>query len=400
MTLERRVLFLSSFNPLQTTNGAALRAMQMLKFLQRRYRVDLVFEGRRDTETTIPPLPGIERVVTVPPSPRYRSLLAPFSALPYHHAMMDQGGFSSVCRNLAEERGYMFVWLNKSWLYPAVRHALPDTPVFLEQHAAEYDVWENLARNDPRWFVRWYSRFNGRKVDAFEKRIYPDLAGAICISPADLATTLAHYPRIPLLAVPMGIDCGYYRTSPRSAPDPYTLVFSGNDATRNAVAMRRYVMRIAPLLRSESTSFRLLWVGKVDFTRHDFLPDPAVEVTGSVEHVPVYFDRGAIFIAPFDMGEGVKVKIVEALAMGKVIVSTRMGIRGLDLDGLPFVRVADDDHDFARSILDLAKDPNLPDLALAAQRYAEKNFEFDKVMAPLQEFIATALVTFRKRRAR
>lgn len=398
MTPGERVLFLSSFNPFRTTSGAAIRAMQMLKFLGRRYRVDVVFEGPGAAAAANAPPLGIERVATVPASSRSRRFLAPFSALPYHHAIVDQKGFASAIRHLAAAGEYEFVWLTKSWLYPAVRSALPDAPLFLEQQAAEHDVWENLARNDPRWYLRWYSRWNGWKVSSYEKRVYPDLAGAICISRADLATTREHYPRIPLLAVPVGVDCGYYRARSRSAPDPRLLLFSGNDATRNALAMQRYVTRIAPILRSASAPFRLLWIGEVDVSLHDFLPDPAVEVTGYVEHVPAYFDRGAIFIAPFDMGEGVKIKIVEALAMGKVVVATRMGVRGLGLDGLSFVRVADDDEGFARAILDLARAPELADLAAAARRHAEEFFEFEKVMLHLPGFIETSLTAFLRRR--
>jgi glycosyltransferase involved in cell wall biosynthesis len=303
---------------------------------------------------------------------------------------MDQGGFADAIHARAAHRQYAFVWMIKTWLYPGIRKALPGVPIFLEQQAAERDVWENLARNDSRWHVRLYSRWNGAKVLAFERRIYLDLVGVVSISAADAAVTRETYPPVPLIAVPMGVDCEYYRPS-RFDSDPRVLLFSGGDATRNVQAIRRFVMGIAPRLRTSDPGYRLLWIGRVDPARHDFLPHEAVEITGYVEHVHEHFDRGAIFVAPFDMGEGVKVKIVEALAMGKLIVSTRMGVRGLELEGLPFVRIVDDDEAFARAILDFTGDPRRTELAREARQHAVEHFECEKVLRCLPAFIAEAL---------
>jgi glycosyltransferase involved in cell wall biosynthesis len=136
----------------------------------------------------------------------------------------------------------------------------------------------------------------------------------------------------------------------------------------------------------------------VDPARHDFLPHDLVELTGYVEHVQEHFDRGAILIAPFEMGEGVKIKIMEALAMGKLIVSTRIGIRGIGIEGLPFVRLADDDEGFAKAILDFASDPRRGELAAAARRYAVEHFDCQKVLAPLPAFIGRSLEAWRARR--
>jgi polysaccharide biosynthesis protein PslH len=395
---ESRVLFVSNFSPFLATNGAAIRGRQMLRFLESRYQVDVIFEDEESMKVARQPLHlDMGQVATVPRPSLFRRLAAPLSMLPYHHAAMNQREFAITIRGLAGHGGYAFVWMNKSWLYPAIRAALPYTPVFIEQHAAERDVWENLTRNDPRWYVRLYSRWNGKKVLAYERAIYPDLAGAVSISAADAEVTKETYPRVPLIAIPVGLDLGYYRPS-AAMPDPHTLLFAGNDATRNTEAVRRFVTRISRHLHAADPAFRLLWIGKVDPARHDFLPHDLVELTGYVEHVQEHFDRGAILIAPFEMGEGVKIKIMEALAMGKLIVSTRIGIRGIGIEGLPFVRLADDDEGFAKAILDFASDPRRGELAAAARRYAVKHFDCQKVLAPLPAFIGRSLEAWRARR--
>lgn len=395
---DNRVLFISSFSPLCATSGAVIRARQMLEYLGARYRVDVLFEGMQEERSGGHPLSAnLNDVVSVPQASRWKRLAAHFSALPYHHATMNQKGFSAAIRALAASREYAFAWMTKSWLYPAIRKALPVVPIFIEQQAAERDVWENLSKNDPRLFVRFYSRWNGAKVIAYERCIYPDLAGAISISEADAEITRGMYPPIPLIAVPMGVDCEYYRPS-SAISDPHILLFSGSDVTRNAEAVRRFVTRIEPLLRKSDTGYRLLWIGNVDTTRHAFLPNESVALTGFVEHVQEYFDLGAIFIAPFDMGEGVKVKIVEALAMGKLIVSTCIGVRGLALEGLPFVRVADDDKGFAKAILDFSRDPRRTELAKEARWYAVEHFSCHKAVECLPAFIDAALDDYHQRR--
>lgn len=393
-----RVLFVSSFSPLCATSGAAIRARQMLEFLGVRYRVDVLFEGGQEDRIGGHSLSvELGEVVSVHRASRWKRLAAPFAALPHHHAIMDQKQFAAAIRGLAASRDYAFVWMTKSWLYPAIRKALPVVPIFIEQQAAELDVWKNLSHNDPRCFVRLYSRWNGAKVIAYERSIYPDLTGAISISDADAEITRGIYPPIPLIAVPMGVDCEYYRPS-SAISDPHILLFSGSDATRNAEAVRRFVTRIEPLLRKSDAGYRLLWIGKVDAARHDYLPNESVILTGFVEHVQKHFDLGAIFIAPFDMGEGVKVKIVEALAMGKLIVTTAIGVRGLALEGLPFVRVVDDDEGFAKAILDYSCDSRRTELAKEARQHAVEHFSCHKAVERLPVFIEAALDNYHQRR--
>ena len=166
-----------------------------------------------------------------------------------------------------------------------------------------------------------------------------------------------------------------------------TLLFSGTGVTRNVAAMKRLVQRIMPLVHQRLPAMRLLWIGNVDRSRHSFLRQSWIETSGFVPHSPPLFDQGAIYVAPFDMGEGMKTKIVEAMAMGKAIVATPVGVTGVETAGLPFLKVCLTDQQFADAIFEFRQRPDLAALGLLARQHARARYEWDSVLAPLGPFL-------------
>jgi glycosyltransferase involved in cell wall biosynthesis len=382
------LLFISSSSPLSPFSGYAYRAHGMLQWLIKHFSIDLVFEGDvKEIEKSFIPIKHFNHIEVVPP---FRSLSHVIKAivgnLPYHHTLFSHPFMSSAVRKLLNKKQYGLIWLNKSVHYPIIP-INNQVPIIIDQHAAEPIVWDNLIVNDPRWYAKPFFIWNKSKVLRYDRMVYDRVAGIICISELDATTTKKFYPESNTIVIPQGVDQNYYKPSINAAPDVNQILFSGTGALRNVQAARFFVDDIMPLLQKHNSEFHFLWIGNVKREKHAFLNKDWIKTTGFVEHTPPYFDLGKIYVAPFNMGEGMKTKIIEAMSMGTVVVSTPVGVQGIKVDGLPFIKVCSDPVNFAKAVLEFRESPDLHRLGALAREYTLKNYAWDAVLKPLGPFI-------------
>lgn len=389
----KRLLFVANVSPLQPFSGFAYRALGFLQWLVERFRVTLVFEGQSaDLAQSFIPLDRFEDIRIAPPSrshmPKIRGL---FGLMPYHHAVSCHQGMLATIESAMQARPYDLIWLNKSVHFPAFEGRRDLPPLIIDQHAAETMVWDNLIRNDPRRYARLFFIYNKYRVLRYEDLVYRRISGVLCISKSDQEITNRLYPQTKTICIPQGVDIDYYRPESSAQADPDTLLFSGTGAVRNLEAIKTLISSIMPLVHRSHPNLRLLWIGSVNRQDHPFLDIPWVETTGFVPHTPPFFKHGMIYVSPFTMGEGMKTKIVEAMAMGKVIVSTPLGVCGIETEGLPFIRVCPDPQSFAEAIVNFRTDANLAELGVKARAHAVERYSWDLVLEPLASFIEECL---------
>jgi glycosyltransferase involved in cell wall biosynthesis len=385
----KSILFLSQVQPLAPFSGFAYRTCGILKWLVERYSVDVVFLGdQEEIKSTFIPLEqfGSVKAMSTKLSIMNR-LMAIVGPLPYHHVINSPISLKKLVQQQLSSANYDLIWLNKTVQFPILESLKNLPPLLVDQHAEETSVWDNLINHDPRRHIRMYSKFNKFRDLSYTRKAYSRVAGVLAISERDFEVTRSLYPGTKLIYIPQGVDPNYYAPNIMQEQCPEILLFSGTGAIRNVQAVRHFVENIMPTIHRSHPNTRLCWIGNVELSRWAFLERPWIEVTGFVDHVPPYFNQGMIYVSPFDMGEGMKTKIIEALSMGKVVVATPTGISGLRIDSLPFIRVCENDDDFAEAVLEFMTLPQLCELGALARRYAMENFSWDHILAPLEPFI-------------
>ena len=388
MKQRKRVLYLSPVLPLNAYSGFQYRAIETLRYLAQRYEVDLLTCGPNapSPEPCTFDLQLLRRWKVVPEPGR--STLGELARLchadPVHVQIYSQPETIDTVKQWVSESRYDAIFMNRTFQYRAI-DAIPPSmrpPVIVDQHAAETDVWENLVRNHPKTLFRLYARLNAPKVARFERRVYRELRGAISITERDRAITERLHPATALVMIPQGIDTTEYLPCNDPEYDYRTLLFSGTAATRNVDAMRWFAEQVFPRVRAAIPEAKVLWIGNVTYEHVPFLAgDSAYKLTGFVDKTPPYFNKGLVFIAPFRMGEGMKTKIVEALAMGRMVVSTSMGVQGVETDGLPYVRIEDDPVRFADAIIEFLEKREWAEAqAGKARAFAVDKYAWEKIL--------------------
>jgi polysaccharide biosynthesis protein PslH len=188
------------------------------------------------------------------------------------------------------------------------------------------------------------------------------------------------------VVVPNGVDLDYFR--PSTAPvDPHTLVFNATLRYRpNVDAAHHLVEEIWPMVVAQRPDARLYIVGQASDAQARRLGRAGVVVTGEVPDVRPYLERAAVVAVPVRIGGGTRLKVVEALAMGKAIVSTRLGCEGLAVRDTEHLLIADDAHTFADRIVELFDDPAAGQaLGSAGRQLAEAKYSWTQATGTLEE---------------
>jgi glycosyltransferase involved in cell wall biosynthesis len=234
----------------------------------------------------------------------------------------------------------------------------------LDEHNIEYDIVTRTADAASSTLRRAYSAIEWRKVRREERHAWSHLDGCTLTSARDQEMLLADEPAARTAVVPNGVDLEFFRPSHGGlqvgADGPRTLLFFGAiDYYPNTDAVLFFLRDVLPRLTARYPQLRLCVVGRKPPESIVAQRGANVEVTGVVEDVRPWIDRADVVIVPLRIGGGTRLKILEAMGMGKAIVSTTLGAEGLDVVPDRDLLVANDAESFVDQVGRLLDDPAL-----------------------------------------
>ena len=179
-----------------------------------------------------------------------------------------------------------------------------------------------------------------------------------------------------VFVVPNGVDTSYFVPS-ATVPEPGALLFTGRmDYEPNVDAVCYFVEQILPLVRREIGGAKLHIVGTSPTPRVSALASDAVVVHGRVDDIREHQWRAEVVVVPIRAGGGTRLKVLEAAASGKAMVSTSLGVEGLPLHAGDAVMIADAPGEFAAAVVALLRDPGRRQRLGMTARAAALHFEW------------------------
>lgn len=370
--------------------GGRLRSIHILSELSRAHRVTLLTtHAPNDNGDALNDLlPQCERIVSFPhAAPKYRSPGFPFvllrswvSALPVDLYKYRVPALRKEAVRLLESGEFDLCVADFLSAVPNVPLRGP-VPVIFFAHNVEHMIWKRLCDNDDSPWRRALLEIELRKMRRYESLAsrYADLT--IAVSPEDRDLLSANAPGSDACTVPTGVDVSYF--SPNGIKEsPAELVFTGSmDWHPNEDAILYFIERILPAVRHEVPRASLTVVGRNPSRRlRHAAKAAAVQVTGTVDDIRPYVAEATVYVVPLRIGGGTRLKIFEALAMGKAVVSTTVGAEGLPLDDERHFLRADDPAEFSRAVVALLKDPERRKrLGAAGRRLVAERYSWSHV---------------------
>jgi glycosyltransferase involved in cell wall biosynthesis len=198
------------------------------------------------------------------------------------------------------------------------------------------------------------------KMARYERRALPKFHHVIAVSEHDRQQMLAMSPQCAISVVPTGVDTQQYAVAPPATADPPRIIFTGSmDWEPNIDATVYFCQEVFPRVRAEFPSAQFRIVGRNPHTRVKQLTCDSIKVTGTVPSVSEYLRDATLVVVPLRIGGGTRLKIFEAMAMGKAVISTSIGAEGLDVQSGRDLILADDAAAFAEAIVLLLRDAAL-----------------------------------------
>ncbi|MCI0590548.1 MAG: glycosyltransferase family 4 protein [Gammaproteobacteria bacterium] len=378
-----RVLVLDEEFPYPTNNGKRTRSFNLYRRLAGQFQIRYVGYGEDGSAAAkVLRAEGIEPVsvrARVPPKQGpgfYLRLLANLlSPLPY----IVTSHYSQVYRDVVEHNLARFrpdLVLYEWTPYAIYAKGLSPVKKLVSAHNVEADIWQRYYENETNLLRRWYIREQWRKVERFEQAALGWVDGAMAVSDLDCARLAQVCPGLRMTVIPNGVDLDYFR-SLRQPDQRRHLVFTGSmDWRPNQDAARYFIREILPLLRQTRPDLECTFVGRSPPADIQGLAEvPGVHITGTVDDVRPYVGRAAVYVVPLRIGGGSRLKILEALAMGRAVVSTTVGAEGLDVVHDKHLLLADDPRTFADSVLWLIDDQQrCRNLSTEGRRLVEQHY--------------------------
>ena len=278
------------------------------------------------------------------------------SSLPYAVEKYLSPEFGRV---IAREQGKADVVVC-DFLFPSVN--LPDRlsrPSVLFQHNVEALIWRRHVEAQTNGVKRLFFREQWRRMTVFEQQACHKFDTIVSVSSHERIMMEQEYGAPLVREIPTGVDTEYFRPSGSVKPAPYHLVFSGSmDWLPNDDAMRYFVRQVLPRIRTSCPTVTLTIVGRNPFPSIRALSraDPSIRVTGRVEDVRPHLEEASVYVIPLRIGGGTRLKVFEAMAMEKAIVSTSIGVEGLPITNGTDAVVADEPDIFADAVVRLLRD--------------------------------------------
>ncbi len=408
-----RILILTPQLPYPPHQGTTLRNFNLIAGLARRHDIDLQCFARPGSDLEhIQPLRNVCRRIDVLTQPtrtlRQRLWTTLASPRPDMAHRLASTAFQTRLQETLQAHRYEVIELEGIEMAPylpaILDHANRSPPrplIVFDDHNAEYLLQKRVFEADigrpRRWPGALYSWIQWHKLKRYEAWVCRTVDAVAAVSDQDATTLRELAPQMKNIAVvPNGVDIAAYTSFTLQTPilTPHSLLFTGTmDFRPNVDAVLWFVDQVLPRIRQQVADATLYVVGQRPHRRLAPLHGrPGVVITGRVPDTRPYLASAGVYVIPLRSGGGTRLKVLEAMAMKKPIVSTTMGCDGYPITSGQEALLVDDPAQFAEQVIQLLADPRRgQQLAEAGFAFA-RQYDWANIVPKLESLYAAACV--------
>ncbi len=385
--------------PYPMTAGNRIRTLNLLLHLARRHRI--TFLARRNADPAEAERAaaylrekGINAVFVDTPVPsrsglRFHARLAAnlLSPLPYPVAAHLSGGMRAAIKQLAALEP-IDLWQAESMAFLEAMKGVTDQPKVAIAHNVETLIWQRYRETESSPAKRWYITQQWKKYRRFEREAFADATRVVAVSQEDARLMREEFGADRVDVVDNGIDRAYFEGVERR-PQPGQILFLGSLSWRpNLDAIHLLLEEIFPAVRAEVPHATLALVGREpgEALVRRAAATPGVELHASVPDVRPFLSESAVMTVPLRIGGGSRLKILEAMAAGLPVVSSRVGAEGLEITADRDYIQADESAAMARALVDCLRNPEpIEAMALRARPFVLERYDWAGLAGCLEQ---------------
>lgn len=261
-------------------------------------------------------------------------------------------------------------------------------PRLLDEHNAVWTIVDRARKFAP-FYLRPMLVREKEQLRKYEGQLCQQMKAVLTVSRND-ANALADVGADPnkIAVIPIAIDCAGLQLVPRRTGSARILILTTLYYPPNAEGVRWFIRKVLPFIQKQIPEVHLTIVGArppMDITNFARRNPQSVTVTGYVDDLKPYLDQASVMVVPVRIASGMRVRLLEAFARGIPVVTTSMGVEGIEAHHQEHLLIADEEIEFTEQTLRLLQDECLRErLATNARRLVEEKYDWRVVLPKLE----------------
>ncbi len=389
MSRPLRVLVIDEYFPYPPDSGKPIRTGNLLRRLSERHDVTLLCYGTASATNGTAPKLKVEFVdpfVNHSGAALYSRLAVNlFSSYPYSVTKHYTERFAERLRELVAKNSYDLIQCE--WTpYARYLESVRNVPTLIASHNVESQIWFRRAEHAESAAAGLFFGLQAKKMETFELKALRDASWVTTVSQED-ANIIRKWGVDRVSVVDNGVDLGFYHPDSSKEDDRELLFLASLDWAPNIDGLKYFLSEILPLIVTQEPKVRLTIAGRkppADLRKYcEAIPN--TNFVGEVPDVRPYLEKAAVVVVPLRVGGGSRLKILEAMAAAKAMVSTSVGAEGLSVSNHEQLILADDPHAFAAAVIGLVHSPaERQNLGRSGRKLVEDKYSWDECARKLE----------------
>lgn len=302
-----------------------------------------------------------------------------FSSDSYHVTRFINSDFEAALVKLLKKNSYDIIHIETCILAPYISTIRQHTTatIAMRAHNVEHEIWQRIADHSPFLPKRVYLKNAAKKLRNFEVSSLANYDILVPITYRDerIFQDLGYKGKS--VVTPIGIDGRDYEAEWKSYDKPISLSFIGTlDWMPNQEGLLWFLDNVWPTLHKRYPSLEFFIAGRNAPKKLLEMKIPNVTVHGEVESAKDFINRHSVMIVPLLSGSGMRAKILEGMALGKVVLTTSVGVEGIEAKNRQEILIADTPEDFIKQIEWCFENKDmLRNMGLKAQELIAKEYD-------------------------
>lgn len=381
------ILFIAREIPYPPNSGVRMRVWNVLKQLSHNHEIKLICYGKDSDTIPQEAKDACTDIILINPLQRAKGLalllnvfLGLFSKFPYAVSSRFSQGMKDAIEKTVQDQNVDLIMCDS--LYLARHIPFKKNKTVLNEHNIESVIIERYTKVETHFLKKLYASYELNRMKNFEKDIWAKFDQCYVCSEVDKSEIIKQTQHKNVVVIPNGVDVDQFQPQ-EVTRKPLSLVYTGLISWKpNEDAVLYFAKEIYPLIKQKipNASFTVVGNGPCEAIQQLGKNDPSITVTGFVDAVKPYILETEVFIVPLRIGSGTRLKILEAWAMGKAIVSTSIGAEGLEYTDGKNIMIADTPQSFADKTIELLKNQALKStLEQNGRKLAEQKYAWDVI---------------------
>ncbi len=323
--------------------------------------------------------------LAVKPIPAFLNL---FTNKSYHVERFISKDFELKVEEVLSRQKFDIVQIETLFMSPYIQiiRKYSNAKIVLRAHNIEHLIWKRVAANSTNPLKKFYISHLAKTLELYERQIVNDYDGIVPITKED-AKFFRSLTKLPILPLPFGVNIDKIKIATEAKPEMALFHIGSMNWVPNEEGIKWFIDQVWPLVEKRLPQIKLYLAGRGMPAWLTNLKRKNIIIVGEVDNAHDFIISKAISIAPLFSGSGIRIKIIESMALGKAVISTSIGAEGINIESGKNILIANTADEFFEAIsLLFSKEGLASEIGMQARQLIEQEHSTKKLISSLEAF--------------